>query len=208
MGTEYETVNISDQLGRPVDVTITVKRFDETVVVEENATQMFTNTVGHSLILGHQVNGKLGQPYLGMDGEQIGLGELGRSGEVLVRVFNSNNMFIDHFTNTTFRNASATSADWAVSAETLSFTNGETAESNEIVYQNGTIASGKVYVTLSSGAVTDLTFQLTADGGNNWESVTHNTTHVFTNRGNDLRFKIIASGTVVVSQVNVEYTKS
>jgi len=208
MATEYSDVSVRDQLGRPVDTSITVKRFGETIVVEENATRVYTNTVGHSFILGHRFNGKLGETYLGMDGQQVGLGEQNRSGEVLVRVFNSNNTFIDHFTTTNFKNASATSADWAVSAEELSFTNGEVAESSEVVYQVGTIASAKISVTLSSGAVTDLAFELTADGGSNWESVSHNTNHVFTNTGNDLRFKITASGTVVVSQVNVEYTKS
>jgi len=206
--TEYEEAKLRDQLGNPVDITITIKKFQEDLIPEENSLRMHTNTIGNSMILDHPVNGVMDATHLAVNGLQIQMDATNRGGETLVQVTNPNNIYIDHFTTTTFRNTATTSADWAVSAEELSFTNGEVATSNEVFYADGTLSSAKISVTTTSGDVADLAFELTADGGSNWESVTHNTDHVFANRSNDMRFRITAAGTVVISTVRIEYTKA
>ena len=49
------------------------------------------------------------------------------------------------------------------------------------------------------------TYELTADGGSNFESVTPGTAHTFTNTGTDLRFRITenAASTGEISQVKI-----
>jgi len=78
-----------------------LKRNAELIQIEENSTVIKTNTIGHSFILGHPTNGVLGTAN-GVDGEQIVLGEAGRSGETVVRVVNPNNTFREHFRDDDF----------------------------------------------------------------------------------------------------------
>ena len=84
-------------------------------------------------------------------------------------------------------------------------TNTEIAQSNSIALANGTITKATITVEVSSGDITDLAFTLTADGGSNFESVTHGVQHTFTNTGTDLRFKITASGSVTLTLVKIIY---
>jgi hypothetical protein len=62
-----------------------------------------------------------------------------------------------------------------------------------------TIMSAKLVVNescLSNPA--DFAWYVTADGGTTWESTTINTTHNFTNTGNDLKYKVDgASGSTI-----------
>ncbi len=52
----------------------------------------------------------------------------------------------------------------------------------------------------------DFTLQLSADGGDNWETVTNDTEHTFTNTGDTLKIKITASNTSYITRYTVDYT--
>lgn len=131
---------------------------------------------------------------------------VGSSGrvETLRFVSNPNKTYRESFNYTTFESASTT-ADWADTLGTCVFTNGEIAQSEEIAYADGTITKATIRVVVSSGDLSNLSFQLTANGGSNWENVAHAVEHTFTNIGTDLRFKITASGSVTITKVTVSY---
>jgi len=57
-------------------------------------------------------------------------------------------------------------------------------------------------------SVSDFTIQLTADDGSNWETVTNDTLHTFTNTGDSLKIKITASSTSYITRYTVNYTAS
>lgn len=201
--TEYDSVKVKDQLGRPEDKGITIKRFDDTVIPEVGPTEVFKRDITNSFILSDATNGRLGV-YNGAGGKQIVLGWDDRD-KLLTVVSNPNKIFHEHFRHTYFKDA-ATTADWAVSEGQLNFTTGEIAQSTSIALLDGTIYKSTINVIVFSGSVSNLAFQLSADGGSHWENVTHATEHSFTVTGTDLRFKITASGTVTVTDIDVAYS--
>jgi len=57
--------------------------------------------------------------------------------------------------------------------------------------------------TIPSGA--SITYQMTANGGTNWEAVTSGTSHTFTNTGTDLRWRATLTGTARIDQIVINY---
>lgn len=79
---------------------------------------------------------------------------------------------------------------------------GELAQSTSIDLNNGIITKATMSIDLSSGNLNTLNLYLTADGGSNWEEVTNETEHTFTNTGQDLRWKIEgASATITKIEI-------
>jgi hypothetical protein len=193
-----------DELSSEPDVQPIYKVKSEKVIIELGPIKQSDNQAGHSFILGHTSNGVMGSPALGDDGSQVVLGEAGRS-ETVLNVFNVNKFFIERFNFTTFNATGSTTADWAVTTGLLEFTTGEVAVSKECAFNDGTITRATMNLTPVTGVTTDLTLELTADGGSNWESVTLSVEHTFTNTGNDLRFRLTASGTVSLSLMTISY---
>lgn len=183
---------------------IETNRVNEKVQLEEQATVIEDNTYGNAWIVGSSTNGLVGTNTGTDGGGQQVVGGSGRTRTTLA-VLNPNNTFRERFVDTTFENSGSTTADWADTAGQIAFTNTEVAVSNEVALANGTISTATITATLSSGVITDLAFELTANGGSNWENVTHATQHNFTNTGTDLRFRITASGTVVVTFLKIQY---
>lgn len=99
-----------DNIGkRDTTRNILLKRNSEKVLIEENTTVIKTDTIGHSFILGHSVNGVLGTAN-GVDGSPVVLGESGRT-ETIVRINNPNNTYREHFRDDTFEDSVNTTAD-------------------------------------------------------------------------------------------------
>jgi hypothetical protein len=202
---EFDSIKVKDQLGRPEDKGFTTKRYTETVIVEEGATTINRETIGNSFILGHSTNGVLGIADAVND-EQIVLGEDNRV-TTLLSVTNPNNVFKERFDFSTFDDTGSTTADWNVGdSGILEMTNGEIAQSLTIAKTGTTWTRATMSCTFNTGDSSDGTFQLSADGGINWETVTLGTEHTFTNTGTDLRFKITASDTVDISEVRISYS--
>jgi len=80
--------------------------------------------------------------------------------------------------------------------------NGEILTSSSIFLNQVTVSKAKINLT---GDYADASIELSADGGSNWESVTNNVENQFTTTGQDLRFRITSSGTVVLTDVKVNY---
>jgi hypothetical protein len=202
---EYDSVKVKDQLGRPENKNITVKRFKEDSIIEDDGVIISVNTIGNSFIIGHRLNGVIGTAN-GKNGSQVVIGEAGRSGRIMTVTTNFNKVWRYNFYDSYYEDAANTTADWADTDGLLKFTNTEVAQSIPIAYNDGTISRATITGTVNSGTIASASFQLTADGGDNWESVTHATEHTFTNTGTDLRFKITATGTVDLSQLRVQYS--
>lgn len=202
---EWDSVKVKDQLGRPEDKNITVKRYAEEIIVEDNPLHIKKQSLGNSWIVGSSTNGLVGTNTGTVGGGQQVVGPSSRT-EVLQVVASPDKIFREHFYDNFYANTGSTTADWAVTPGQLSFTNTEIAVSNEIAYNHGTITKALLTVAISSGNLSDLSFELTADGASNWENITHASQHTFTNTGTDLRFRITASGTVTVTSIRVEYS--
>lgn len=82
----------------------------------------------------------------------------------------------------------------------ISFTTGQVAQSKSLALPSANIASATFIIdTTQVTNPGNLTFYLSADGGSNWEQVTLNTGHTFTNQGTDLKCRVVASGTASIS---------
>jgi len=200
MAKSHDHVTTRDQLGRHEDKGFFIKQSDEVLVVEEGPTLLYIESIGHSFILGSTTNGILGTNTGTEDGQQQVLGEAGRviSG---TQVISPNNRAVERFTTTNFEDTGSTTADWADTEGTCVFTSGEIAQSLTFA------ADGTTWLkaTLTIDDATNLTLQMSADGGSNWENVTNGTEHVFTNTGTDLRFKLTASGNATITSLIILY---
>ena len=112
------------------------------------------------------------------------------------QVISNNEGFIDD----DFEDTNGT-ASWSTTGS-VTFTSGQIALSSSIDFNNGTITKATLDRTIVSGT---FTYELTANGGTNWETVTSGTAHTFTNSGTDLRFRITESAATTgeISQVLV-----
>jgi hypothetical protein len=75
----------------------------------------------------------------------------------------------------------------------------EVAQSTTVEFNNGTIISAKLTATFTGN---DPTLYMAADGIN-FEEVTNETTHNFTNTGTDLRWKADGNG-VTITELKIE----
>ena len=87
---------------------------------------------------------------------------------------------------------------------------GGTAISKKINDTNDTISAATLTVTENQSSDAIITYYLSADGGFHWEQVGPGARHVFTNRGNDLRWKaelktMSVNITPVIHELNIDY---
>ena len=184
----------------------------DNIRVEEGPTVVQTEEIaGDSFILGNSLKGVLGQnklttgiafvvgnPTYGVLGSTKLTTGTGYNPAVIVEVRNRNNTFIERF-NLDFFRSDDTTATW--SNGSLSFTTGQVAISKSCYKGTSTVS----FATLTVSNATNLTLYLSANGGTNWEAVTNNKQHFFTNTGNDLRFKIEASGAATITSLRIKY---
>jgi len=113
----------------------------------------------------------------------------------------TNNIYFEDFWDDQLTDHPNTTATINTSTHALSFTRSQKYISDSI-FKNKTTTITTAKLTIPAGQITsvaNLTFYLSADGGSNWEQVTLNTKHVFTNTGLDLRYKIVASDTASIT---------
>lgn len=145
----------------------------------------------NSFILGHISAGILGTDQLGDR----------RAAAVLDRMQQGANVYVEDFLNTDFK-AAATTATW-VSGGSVSFTAGQNATSSEIDLNNGTITQVRLTSTETSGT---FLYEVSTDGGSNWETTTSGNLHLFSNTGTDLRWRATENGasTGEISEIKLE----
>lgn len=195
-----------DELTSEPDIQPIYKIKTESIKVETTE-KVYTEVIGESWIVGSSTNGLVGTNTGTQGGGQQVVGGSGRT-ETLRRVQSPNNVFNERFQYSTFEDTDTTTADWNDgSSGLLEMTNTEIGQSLSIAYGIGTVYTATMRCEFSSGDSGDVTCYLSADGGSNFEEVTLDTEHTFTNTGTDLRFKIVASDTVDVSLVRISYNK-
>lgn len=194
--------NTSDNLNPADSVVPILKKSDETIRLIEKSSILSTNTIGHSFVLGHTTNGVLGVAN-GVDGQQIVLGEAGRSGLVVLYVVNPNNTFKEMFKTTTFKDTSSpNTAYWDTTNFKLVMANSNdqtliyntVATSSSIFLNLQTITKATIYATETKFGNDRILYYLSADGGSHWEECTLGTEHIFTTTGQDLRVRIVFVG--------------
>lgn len=148
------------------------------------------STMNTSFVLGHPSAAILGTSELGSQSSEF----------TVESVVNFNNIMIERFNFTTYKSDNTT-ATWDTSGETCTFTVGEIAES--LAVYKDTI---KTKATFTTEDDTNLTAEMSMDGGENWESVTIGTEHTFSNTGSELRWRLTASGNAETKWVNITYS--
>ena len=119
---------------------------------------------------------------------------------VLGQLIQGGNTYIEDFLNTDFD--SGASATWG-STGSVTFTAGQVATSTTVDFANGTITQVRLTSTVVSGA---FLYEVTANGGTNWETTTSTTLHIFTNTGTDLRWRATenATSTGEISEIKLQ----
>ena len=117
--------------------------------------------------------------------------------EVLAFIKQADNIYTEDFIDDDFEDTGT--ASWSTTGS-VTFTSGQIAKSLSIDKNNGTIINATLTSTEVSGS---FDYEMTADGGSNWESVTSGTAHTFSNTGADLRWRVTenAASTGEISKI-------
>jgi hypothetical protein len=202
-----DRVNTKSQIGNPDDITgIPVIGFNEVFVLEEGTSKIYKHTLGNSWICGSSTNGIVGTNTGTEGGGQQVVGASSRDTNIQ-QIYNPNNTFYENFRDDVYSGSGTSDWDYTTDFQ-LEMTTGETRTS-AIIAKHPTLSYSKatIFLTLSSGLLTDLVIKLSADGGSNKETVTHGEEHIFTNTSSaGILYDITASGTVNISKIKIIYS--
>lgn len=191
-----------DEIGQGSSTFPRIIRKDEEISIEEGPHIVETETIGHSWIVGSSTNGLVGTNTATQDGQQQVVGGAGRV-NTTNSVTNINNKFIERFGFDYFEDSGT--ATWDTTNQELAFTTGQIAQSLSCFKNSINIINATFTCNFDTGDSSDVTVQLSSDGGSNWETVTIGTKHNFSDVGQDLRFKITASDTVKITWIKIQY---
>ena len=191
--------NIKDQLGQLPDKTTTGKwNYYEELHLEEQATLIKTRELSGD-------NAIYGNANFGIYGTNMYGSQEGRSSYTTMRVLNPSNIFRERFRDTTFKDSDNTTATWDTDDYNITFTNGEIVQSYHIARNYTSYSTATI--TLQGTDITNLTLYLSADGGTNWEEVTNNIEHNFSDNSTDgMKFKMVATGSATVTYIKLGYS--
>lgn len=122
--------------------------------------------------------------------------------EVTGSISQGRNIYDEDFNDIDYKDAvNTTATNWG--SDSIQFTSGQVAQSSSFDFNNGTILTARLISTEVSGS---FDYELSADGGSNWEVVTSGTKHIFTNTGDDLRFRITenSASTGEISNIKID----
>jgi len=119
--------------------------------------------------------------YLSLNGLGNRIGD-----EIVQRVICPNNRFREYFRDTTFKDATNTTATWDTTNFYADFTSGQVLQTNEIYKDTTTITEVYPIITIDSGS---FTIQISNDAST-WETVTNNQWNTLSNTGTTLYLKI------------------
>ncbi|KKM91341.1 hypothetical protein LCGC14_1229520 [marine sediment metagenome] len=217
-----DTAAIRDQLGNDPDITFFLNAdYFESIGIEENSTRVMTNTLGEAWIVGSSTNGLVGANTATQSGSQQVVGGSGRSGEVVIRVVNPNNIFREHFRDIVFKDTDAPNkADWNTTLFRLVMTTKtskkkaySTITTSKTIFTDGKTVSKATFNCNETKWGNDvINYHLSTDGGSNWEEVTLGIEHIFTVTGTDLRFRVMFIGNganeTYLEDINIRYATS
>ena len=179
------------------------KLFKENVNVTLRTGRVRTrsDTIGNSWIVGSPTNGIVGTNTSTQGGGQQVVGESSRT-ETILSVKNPNDTMYERFNFTNYIDTGNTTATIDTTDEQAEFTDAE-------ILQSLAIAKGATYTTatLTSDATAGFTFQMSPNGGSDWEACTSATLHTFTaSGGTDLRYKATYSGSGAnIGEIKITY---
>ena len=185
--------DIKNQL-RKASNTINVFRTNtDTIPFKERVVMVKSQAIGNHFTLDHPTNGVLDSSVLELD---TGLGAL--STDVVqwrndvVKEFLYHSDFIDVSNSTS-----------SIGDSSVLFDDGDTLRSEDLTTGLGIVVSATFVSAGNVSGSGSFSYYLSADGGSNWESVSLNNLHVFSNVGSQLRYRIDYSGSEgVVSVLN------
>lgn len=200
---EFDSIKVKDQLGRPEDKGITVKRKTENVRVIGLPLRVQSKTLGHAWIAGSSTNGIVGTNTGTYDGLQQVVGGAGRV-TTLKKVVSPFNTFREYFFNTTFKDTTKNNtANWDTTSRKLamSTSNNHSRFYNTVMHFSELhLNKEDIYSVLLTSTETkwnpndQIRYFLSADAGTNFQEATSNTELAFTYRGQDLRMYILFLG--------------
>jgi len=210
IGTIRDTGGLKDVRS---DVDPAFRFFTENLNVNEHTTRVRIRSIaGTILIWGNSGFGQWGSYTWGTASNVsfvlgnslaaiLGTTDLGSSASAwaLQRVISPDNVFKESLRTNTFEDTTNTTATWDTTNFRWTFTTGQIIQTSEIYLDSTTITTATL--TIDSSRITtpaNLAYELSADGGTNWETVTLGTKHTFTNTGIDLRLKVTASGAATI----------
>lgn len=163
---------IKDQLGSlPEKNLLGMWNYNETLKVEDGAIIVEDRAVNTgTMIWDHSSKGEWNDLDWG-DGTYD-------SSKVIQHVFNPNNIFHEHFRDTTFKDSSNTDATWDISNYYINFSASHKAQTTSIFLNSEPILTAKPTITIDSGSVS---IYLSRDAGVSWGIFTNNTSEDFSN---------------------------
>lgn len=199
---DFDDIKVKDQLGKPDDLGLFGPfRVSDTILVEEqpkaiikyDMTQMAVWDDAGTVWDGSDLNDKW------VDFENANV-------KSVHGVVNYNNIFVWNFTHEdTFDDdnmltshspvdTSATTATVDIANRQVTFTAAQILVLKRCYYDStGTFAVLKATLNVTSSGGT-FTYEMSANGGTNWETITLGTQHTFANTGSDLRVRIAEQG--------------
>jgi hypothetical protein len=184
-------ISTKDQLGRPDQTGLFVKKIPEKVKIDDKPLIVLKNTTNPQNTWGNTT----------WNGGYWASSNI-ISANLIQRVVNRNNTFNELFVNDDLKVSSTGS--WDTTNQQLVLADGEEAVGYYFMnVQN--ITNSKIIVT---GETDNALLYLSSDDGDNFESVSNNVQHGFTNVGQKGQWKIVASGgTVTATKIIIEYNK-
>lgn len=204
MANEYanqvrDTQDIQDNLNPQQTVFPILKRHTETLLIEEGPTIIKKNSVVDMSIWDN--------PNSTWDGTgDDDKWDSYADNSAVLNVTNLNNLFIERFAFTTLQ-GSLNTCTWDTTNKEATFTSGQICHI-ESGFQDGTSTDTVLTVTLSLTVVSGtFTYEASANGGTNWETVTPSTEHTFTNTGSELQIRITedAASTGTIQNIRANY---
>lgn len=192
-----DSANTQNNLNPQQSVFPILKRHTENLLIEEAPTIIQSNTTTDMAIWDNA-----NTTWDGVDADDE-WDSYSSAGNAILHITNPRNYFIERFGFDTLVLGTGTQS---TANKTFSFTAGQTYIGR--AYLDGTSTNTVVSATLSTTETSGTyTYEMSANGGANWESVSLNTSHTFTNTGSDLRIRITENGasTGVITAVFCQY---
>lgn len=187
-----------DELGKP-DKTTNKLFFTEveTLGFECGPMVLIKRNISSSALYGYSIWGEsywnedynpgfiIGDSSLGV----LGTAKLGdiNTNPFIHRVINPSNIHKEYYYDNIFCDTSATTATWS-NTGTLTFSKDseQVAQSTAVFMNEQTIYT----VTLTCDADADALYEISADGGDNWQTISLNTQSIVQNQGQELLYRI------------------
>ncbi len=191
-----------DQIGSEPTTKIIGVLWQENVLVEEGPSQVTTNTIGNSWIVGSSTNGIVGANTGTQGGGQQVVGGSGRV-TTIVKVVNPSNRFIERFAFDNFKDSTETNtADWNTTLRILRMdassnharARNTTATFKSVFLNDTTVVNARIIADETTYGNDIIKYFLSADAGASWQEFTLTTSATFAATGTDIRVRIVFIG--------------